>query len=83
MILHKTITTNEFIYKWYDEDIEHYIIDEIWEVRNRRWLEFDYLETEKDLVDYMWHVMDDDTELYIIPADMVEWSPMQTWYFIY
>lgn len=83
MLIHKTITTNEFIYKWYDEDIEHYIIDEIWEVRNRRWLEFDYLETDKDLVDYMWHVMDNDTELYIIPADLVEWSPMQTGYFIY
>ena len=83
MILHKNITTNEFIYKWYDEDIEHHIIDEIWEVRNRRWLEFDYLETEKDLVDYMWHVMDDDTELYVIPADLVKWSPYDTWYFIY
>jgi len=32
----------------------------------------------EELKKYDW-----ETELYIIPANMVEWSPMQTWYFIY
>ena len=84
MLIHKNIVTDDFKYKSFDEETWLYLIDqirndgEVWED-----LEFDYLETDKDLVDYMWHVMDDDTELYIIPADLVEWSPMQTGYFIY
>ena len=84
MLIHKNIVTDDFKYKSFDEETWLYLIDqirndgEVWED-----LEFDYLETYEDLVDYMWYVMDDDTELYIIPADMVEWSPYDTWYFIY
>ena len=84
MLIHKNIVTDDFKYKSFDEETWLYLIDqirndgEVWED-----LEFDYLETYEDLVDYMWYVMDDDTELYIIPADLVEWSPMQTGYFIY
>jgi len=48
------------------------LIDQIKEKIIREDLEFDYLETDKDLLDYMWTVMDDDTELYIIPASLVE-----------
>ena len=84
MLIHKDIVKDEFKYKSFDEDTWHYLIDQIrYNNDVREDLEFDYLETDKDLVDYMWHVMDEDTELYIIPADMVEWSPYDTWYFIY
>lgn len=84
MLIHKNIVTDDFKYKSFDEETWLYLIDqirndgEVWED-----LKFDYFETYEDLVDYMWYVMDDDTELYIIPADLVEWSPMQTGYFIY
>ena len=83
MLIHKYIAMDEFKYKSFDEDTWHYLLDQIRERVIRKDLEFDYLETDKDLVDYMWHVMDDDTELYIIPASLVEWSPYDTWYFIY
>lgn len=83
MLIHKNIVTDDFKYKCFDESTEHYLIDQIRDRVIREDLEFDYLETDKDLIDYMWHVMDDDTGLYIIPADMVEWSPYDTWYFIY
>lgn len=83
MLIHKDIVMDEFKYKSFDEDTEHYLIDQIRDRVIREDLEFDYLETDKDLVDYMRHVMDDDTSLYVIPADLVEWSPYDTWYFIY
>lgn len=83
MLIHKEIITSEFIYKKYDEDIEHHLIDEIQKERTREDLEFDYIETDSDLVNYIWTVMDDDTDLMIIPVKLVEWSPYDTWYFIY
>lgn len=74
---------DDFKYKHFDEDTEHHLIDQVRGEIIREDLEFDYLETDKDLLDYMWIVMDDDTDLYIIPASLVEWSPYYTWYFIY
>ena len=84
MLIHKNKVTDDFKYKSFDEETWHHLIDQIRhgdEVRED--LEFDYLETDKDLVDYIWIVMDDDTDLYIISALSVEWSPYHTWYFIY
>lgn len=84
MLIHKEIVMDEFKYKSFDEETWHHLIDQIRHGDQvREDLEFDYLPSDLDLVNYMWTVMDDDTDLYIIPAKLVEWSPMQTGYFIY
>lgn len=83
MLIHKNNVTDSFVYKWYDEETWHHLIDQVRTRTIREDLEFDYLPSDNDLIGYIKTVMDDDTDLYIIPASQVEWSPIKVWYFIY
>ena len=83
-LLQKYKMNNDHLeYKWYDKENQHHLMDRI------RW-RICYEDEERDRVpnvsDLMTHIeiaMDDDTSLYVVPADEVDNSPYDYWYFIY
>lgn len=79
MIIKKIRDDLEFSYKCFDEETEHHILlnDEF-----EDW-ECDYIDNDNELLTYMFNVLDDDTELLILNAEEVAWSPYKDWYFIY
>lgn len=83
MIIHKRKTNDTFEYVEYDEHTAHHIINRTrWKIvyENEDWV---YMESDNELLTWILTTMDDNTELYIIPANQVEWSPYDYWYFIY
>lgn len=83
MLIHKYKTEDKLEYIKYDEEIDHHIIDRIrWRIVYEK-EERDYIESDNELIAWLLTVMDDDTELYIVPANKVEWSPYDYGYFIY
>lgn len=70
-------------YKWYDKETQHHLIDRTrwricWEDEER-----DRVPDASDLMTHIEIAMDDDTDLYIVPAYEVKDTPYDTWYFIY
>lgn len=83
-LIHKTKLPNEYLeyVRFDDGDVKHHIMNRVnWRVV--------YEEEERDRVydlDLLWHMeiaMDDDTELLVVPAKEVIWSPYENGYFIY
>ena len=84
-LIHKTKLPDQYLeYVEFDDwDIKHHIMNRInWKVvyenEERDWT--------YDLWELMSHIavaMDDDTELLIVPAKDVKWSPYNNWYFYY
>ena len=64
MIIKKIRDDLEFSYKCFDEETEHHILlnDEFED------LECDYIDNDKELLTYMFNVLDDDTELLVLNA---------------
>ena len=83
-LIHKTKLPDQYLeyVRFDDGDIKHHIMNRVnWKVV--------YEEEERDRVhdlDLLWHIeiaMDDDTELLIVPAKEVKWSPYDNGYFYY
>ena len=83
MLIHKWKTDDKLEYIKYDEETDHHIIDRIrWRIVYEK-EERDYIESDNELIAWLLTVMDDDTELYIVPVNEVKWSPYDYGYFYY
>lgn len=67
------------VYRKKDTETDHYIIED--GMCNE--FEMDYLETDAEVLTRISTVMDEQTELYVIPAKEVLDSPISDGYFIY
>lgn len=83
-LLHKdNLIRDHLVYKWYDEETGFYLMDRSrWKVvyEDEPW---DYFSSDADLLCHIAIAMDDDTDIYVVPASEVEGSPEKYWYFIY
>ena len=84
MLIHKTNTNDILEYVRFDDwDIKHHIINRIrWRIVYEE-EERDWTHDTGELLTHMLIAMDDDTELYIVPAKEVKWSPYNDGYFYY
>lgn len=84
-LIHKTKIPNQYLeyVRFDDGDVKHHIMNRVnWRVV--------YEDEERDRTSDLWELMthiaiwmDDDTELLIVPAKEVKWSPYNNGYFYY
>lgn len=86
MLIHKFKTEDKLEYVRFDDgDVKHHIINRtrwriVYEEEERDWI-YD----PEEMMTWICTVMDDDTELYIVPAKEVKWCPsrLRDGYFYY
>lgn len=84
-LIHKTKLPNQYLeyVRFDDGDVKHHIMNRVnWRVV----YEDEERDRTYDLWELMTHIaiwMDDDTELLIVPAKEVKWSPYNNGYFYY